>query len=157
MPKNNETKFFEGSFNLPNPGLRSYFDIVRKGQPDEYRTTFAKGCSVESVLNDWRPILESIADKWPTLVEFENDLKAKVGPMSIMKPLSERVQDIDHYYDDILLSSTPVSDKAVKAVISEFDSVRGLRVRSQQRTVDLMKKSTNSGSPYFTKRRDVCS
>ena len=154
MPKNNETQFGK-YFNLPNPGLRSYFDIVRKGQPEEYRTTFAKGDSVEKVLKDWSSTLESIADKWPTLVEFENDLKAKVGPMSIMKPLSERIDDIDHYYDDILLSSTPVSDSAIKAVLAEFKQIKGLRVRSQQRTVDLMKKSTNSGSPYFTKRKRV--
>ena len=154
MPKNNETNF-EDYFNLPNPGLRSYFDIVRKGQPEEYRTTFAKGSSLNSVLKDWSSTLESIADKWPTLVEFENDLKAKVGPMSIMKPLSERIDDIDHYYDDILLSSTPVSDSAIKAVLAEFKQVKGLRVRSQQRTVDIMKKSTNSGSPYFTKRKLV--
>jgi hypothetical protein len=154
MPKNNETKF-EDYFNLPNPGLRSYFDIVRKGQPDEYRTTFAKGCSVESVLRDWSTTLESIADKWPTLVDFENDLKAKVGPLSIMKPLSERLEDIDHYYDDILLPSTPVSAKAIKAVIAEMTEIRGLRVRDTQRTVDNMKKSTNSGSPFFTKRLNV--
>nr|UAW00781.1 MAG: RNA-dependent RNA polymerase [Porcine picobirnavirus] len=154
MPKNKETNF--GSyFNLPNPGLRSYFDIVRKGQPDEYRTTFAKGNSLEEVLSDWEPHLEAISKEWPTLLDFENDLKAKVGPMSIMKPLSERMEDIDHYYDDILLSSTPVSDTALKAVVSEFSSVKGLRVRNQQKTVDNMKKSTNSGSPYFTKRRDV--
>jgi hypothetical protein len=156
MPKNNETKF-SNYFKLPNPGLRSYFDIVRRGQPEEYRTPFAKGQSVQKVLQDWTPFVESLTDKWPTLVDFENDLKAKVGPMSIMKPLSERLDDIDHYYDDILLSSTPVSDAALKAVMSEFKGVKGLRVRSQQRTVDLMKKSTNSGSPYFTKRRIVVS
>ncbi|AKN50621.1 RNA dependent RNA polymerase [Picobirnavirus Equ2] len=154
MPKNNEVKF-EDYFNLPNPGLKSYFDIVEKGQPDEYRTTFAKGETVQKVLSEWEPILHSIHDKWPSLVEFENDLKAKVGPMSIMKPLKERMEDIDHYYDDILLSSTPVSDKAVKAVLSEFKQVKGLTPRSQQKTVDLMKKSTNSGAPYFTKRRSV--
>lgn len=154
MPKNNETNYWR-YYSLPNPGLRSYFDIVRKGQPDEYRTTFAKGCSVESVLKDWSSTLESITDKWPDLVEFENDLRDKVGPMSIMKPLSERLEDIDHYYDDILLPSKPVSDSAVRAVISEFSKVKGLRVRGQQRTVDLMKKSTNSGSPYFTKRKNV--
>lgn len=154
MPKNNETKFGE-YFNLPNPGLRSYFDIVQKGQPEEYRTTFAKGSSVQEVLNDWSSTLESITDKWPTLVDFENDLKAKVGPMSIMKPLEERLEDIDHYYEMINLKSEPVSDKALKAVCAEFSKVRGLRVRSQQRTVDIMKKSTNSGSPYFTKRRAV--
>ena len=154
MPKNNETKF-EDYFNLPNPGLRSYFDIVRKGQPEEYRTPFAKGDSVGKVLKDWEPFVQSLADKWPTLVDFENDLKAKVGPMSIMRPLSERMEDIDHYYNDVLLPSTPVSDAALKAVISEFRGARGLRLRSQQRTTDLMKKSTNSGSPYFTKRKSV--
>ena len=156
MPKNNEIKF-EDCFNLPNPGLRSYFDIVRKGQPDEYRTTFAKGSTLEQVLSEWESTLSKLTDTWPTLVDFENDLKAKVGPLSIMKPLDQRMEDIDHYYDDILLSSTPVSDRAIKAVLSEFNSIRGLAVRSQQRTVDLMKKSTNSGSPYFTKRKNVVS
>nr|UAW00800.1 MAG: RNA-dependent RNA polymerase [Porcine picobirnavirus] len=154
MPKNNEIKF-EDCFNLPNPGLRSYFDIVRKGQPEEYRTTFAKGSSVQEVLSEWEPTLSKLTDKWPTLVDFENDLKAKVGPMSIMKPLDQRKDDIDHYYDDILLPSTPVSDRAIKAVLAEFSPIRGLAVRGQQRTVDLMKKSTNSGSPYFTKRKNV--
>nr|UAW00793.1 MAG: RNA-dependent RNA polymerase [Porcine picobirnavirus] len=154
MPKNNEVKF-EDCFNLPNPGLKTYFDNVEKGQPDEYRTTFAKGSSVQQVLKEWDPFVESLRDKWPSLVEFENDLKAKVGPMSIMKPLSERLVDVDHYYDDILLPSTPVSDKAIKAVIAEFSKVRGLCLRSQQKTVDLMKKSTNSGAPYFTKRKNV--
>nr|UAW00828.1 MAG: RNA-dependent RNA polymerase [Porcine picobirnavirus] len=159
MPKNNETKSvnFSNYFNLPNPGLRSYFDIVQKGQPEEYRTTFAKGDSLEKVLQDWTPHVQALAEQWPTLVDFENDLKAKVGPMSIMLPLSERMKDIDHYYDDILPSSEPIADAAIKAVIGEFAPIKGLRVRSQQRTTDLMKKSTNSGSPYFTKRRNVVS
>ena len=155
MPKNNEVKFVD-CFNLPNPGLKSYFDNVEKGQPDIYRTNFAgKSTNIEKVLDEWETILKPISDKWPTLWDFENDLKAKVGPMSVMKPLKERLADIDHYYDDILLSSTPVSDKAIKATIAEFNKVRGLTIRSQSRTVELMKKSTNSGAPYFTKRRNV--
>nr|UAW00795.1 MAG: RNA-dependent RNA polymerase [Porcine picobirnavirus] len=154
MPKNSEVKF-EEYFNLPNPGLKSYFGNVERGQPDEYRTPFARRASVQKVLKQWDPFVASLRDKWPSLVEFENDQKAKVGPMSIMKPLKERMEDIDHYYDDILLPSTPVSDKAVRAVLSEFKKVKGLYPRGQQKTVDLMKKSTNSGAPYFTKRRDV--
>lgn len=154
MPKNNEIKFSK-YFNLPNPGLRSYFDIVQKGQPEEYRTTFARGSSVQQVLAEWKPTIDSVSEEWPTLLEFENDLASKVGPMSIMKPLSDRMADIEHYYSDILLSQKPVSDKAVKAVLAEFKSIKGLNIRGEQRTVDLMKKSTNSGSPYFTKRRNV--
>jgi len=156
MPKNYEIKF-EDCFNLPNPGLRSYFDIVRKGQPDEYRTTFAKGSSVQQVLKEWKPTLDSLSDRWPTLVDFENDLAKKVGPMSIMKPLDQRLDDIDSYYSSIAKKRSALSDRAVKAVIAEFSRVRGLQIRDQLKTVERMKKSTNSGSPYFTKRRLVTS
>nr|ATY68937.1 RNA-dependent RNA polymerase [Bovine picobirnavirus] len=156
MPKNNEIKFSE-YFNLPNPGLRSYFDIVRKGQPDEYRTTFARGDSVQKVLKDWDAFVQPLADKWPTLVDYETEQRGKVGPMSIMKPLEERFEDIDNYYDDILLSSEPVHPSALKAVISEFKPMKGLLVRSQQRTFEKMKKSTNSGSPYFANKKLVAS
>ena len=154
MPKNNEIKFKE-YFNLPNPGLRSYFDIVRRGQPEEYRTTFAKGSSVEDVLQAWSPFVEKLADKWPTLVEFEMDLKSKVGPMSIMKPLEQRMKDIEAYYTGISSPGSPLSESAIKAVISEFNQIRGLQVRDQRRTVQNMKLSTNSGNPYFSKRRLV--
>jgi len=142
-------------FNLPNTGLRSYLEHVRNGQPDEFRTTFAKGDSLEKVLEDWSPTLEKIAGEWPTLVDFENDLKSKVGPMSIMKPLAERMDDVDSYFSDILLSGVPIHRDAIIMVEEEWARLRGLRLRSQTKTVELMKKSTNSGSPYFTKKRLV--
>lgn len=75
--------------------------------------------------------------------------------MSIMKPLSERMDDIDSYYTGVTSPSSPLSDSSIKAVIAEFNPLRGLQVRKQQLTVDKMRKSTNSGSPYFTKRRNV--
>lgn len=143
-------------FNLPNPGLRSYFSKVVAGQPDVYRTTFAgRQTSVADVLQQWEPTLRTLEDKWPTLVEFEMDLAKKVGPMSVMKPLSERISDIDHYYDDISMSSKPISDEALRAVQKEWGKLGGLIPRSQKRTLELMKKSTNSGSPYFAKRKSV--
>nr|AMP18949.1 RNA-dependent RNA polymerase [Otarine picobirnavirus] len=154
MPKNCETKFGK-SFILPNQGLRSYFDIVRNGQPDVIRAPFAKKENPQKVLKEWMIHLESLSDRWPTLVDYEKDLAKKVGPMSVMKPLDDRLTDIDHYYEDILLPSQPIDDRAVKAAIAEFAGSRGLRVRDQKRTIDLMKKSTNSGSPYFTKRKRV--
>nr|UAW00633.1 MAG: RNA-dependent RNA polymerase [Porcine picobirnavirus] len=150
-----EEKKFSNYFDLPNPGLRSYFDRVQKGQPDIYRTPFAKGKSVEQVLKEWAPHIQSISEKWPTLVNFENDLKAKVGPMSVMKPLKERMSDIDNYYDLINLDRKPVSQRALLAVVSEFKSIKGLSLRSQSKTNLIMKKSTNSGSPFFTTRKTV--
>lgn len=155
MPRNSETSNMAFYFRLPNPGLKSYFGNVVKGQPNIYNTPFAKGETTEELLSKWDAELKSISDKWPTLYEFEKDLAEKVGPMSIMKPLKERMDDIDAYYEGILLPSEPISDRAIKAVLKEWGSVRGLRLRSTARTVELMKKSTNSGSPYFTKRRNV--
>lgn len=155
MPKNNETKYYQNCFSTGNPGLRSYFGNVVKGQPEVYDTPFARGESTEEMLSAWKSILKSIDTRWPSLYEYEIDQASKVGPMSVMLPLEERLNDIDHYYEGILLPSEPVDDRALKAVIREFAQIRGMRVRSQGRTVELMKKSTNSGSPYFRKRRTV--
>lgn len=158
MPKNNENKslaYFNASFELPNQGLRSYFDMVRNGRPDVIRAPFANKSDPQKVLADWMVHLNQLTDKWPTLLEFEKDLAKKVGPLSVEKPLHERIPDIDSYYDSILLESAPISDRAVKAVLAECAEARGLQLRSEQKTVEAMKKSTNSGSPYFTKRRRV--
>jgi hypothetical protein len=155
MSKSNEISF-DRYFNLPNPGLRSYFDNVVKGQPEVYDTPFCRNNGgFKKILQDWKPSVDKLSDEWPSLVDFENDLAAKVGPMSVMKPLDDRMDDIDAYYKGILLPAVPISERAIKAVLSEFKQIKGLQLRSEQRTVDLMKKSTNSGNPFFTKRRNV--
>ncbi|AQS79277.1 RNA-dependent RNA polymerase [Picobirnavirus dog/KNA/2015] len=154
MPKNNVISF-ENCFQLPNQGLRTYFGNVVKGQNRIYDTPFARGESTSDLLKKWDETLVSISDKWPTLYEFEVDLAKKVGPMSVMKPLKDRMADIDAYYDGISLPSDPIMERALAATLHEWSSARGLQVRNVDRTVRLMKKSTNSGSPYFRKRRLV--
>lgn len=154
MPKINESRYFHASF-MDNPNLRSWFGKVTKGQSKVFDTPFAKGESTEAMLREWKKTLVSISSRWPSLWAFEMDLASKVGPMSVEKPLSQRLSDIDHYYEGILLPSEPIDHSAVAATISEVTRMRGLEVRSQGRTVELMKKSTNSGSPFFVKRRTV--
>lgn len=156
MSKSNASKrYFESSFELPNQGLRAYFDRVVKGQSNVYETPFAKGESTQQLLGAWMDVLKSIGQKWPSLWDYENDLAKKVGPMSVMLPLKDRMDDIDSYYEGILLPSAPLDHSAVAAVVSEWSRIRGLEVRRQSETINLMKKSTNSGSPYFRKRRLV--
>lgn len=156
MPRNYETNF-GNYFKLPNNGLRSYFGNVVKGQPKVYDTPFARGESTEELLQSWKKILKSIDSDWPTLWDFEIDLANKVGPLSVMLPLKDRIADIEAYYEGILLPSKPISDAAVESTINDWSQARGLRMRGLDKTVDKMKKSTNSGSPYFTKRRQVVS
>jgi hypothetical protein len=154
MQNDVETKFSE-YFELPNPSLRSMFVRIEQGQPDEYRTPFYKGKSLSQILKGWMPKIEGLKDEWPTLVDFENDLAKKVGPLSIQKPLSERMDDIESYYDSISLESKPIPETAIDAVVKEWRSFSGLRLRDQSETVDLMKKSTNSGSPFYRRKRNV--
>lgn len=154
MSKIVETKFSE-YFELPNPGLRSTFGRIVEGQSDEFRTPFYKGKSLTQILKGWMPKIEALESQWPSLVEFEKDLAKKVGPLSIQKPLRERMDDIESYYDSISLESRPIMTKALDAVLAEWGNYRGLRLRSERNTVEQMKKSTNSGSPYYQKKRTV--
>lgn len=153
-----ETKFSE-YFELPNPDLRSMFNRIESGQPEEYRTKFYNHTgnykSVSQIVNDWIPTLNQISSEWPGLLSFENDLAKKVGPMSIMKPLVDRMDDIDSYYESILLDSTPIPTNATQSVVKEWSQVSGLRIRGQDATVELMKKSTSSGSPFYQRKRNV--
>lgn len=156
MPKNNVIKSVDDYFSDDaQHNLRTYFGRVVKGQSKVYNTPFARGETTEQLLASWDNVLKSIDRTWPTLYEFESDMASKVGPMSVMKPLKDRISDIDHYYEDILLSSKPLEQPAVAAVRKEWSVVAGLHIRKQKETVDLMKKSTNSGSPFFCKRRLV--
>lgn len=143
------------SYFKSSTSLKAYLGNVRRGQPKVYETPFARGESTTNLLSKWDQVLVSIREKWPTLYEFEQDLRSKVGPMSVMKPLKDRLKDIDSYYEDVKLPSSPISRRAILAVIAEWKSAKPIRVRNQRDTVNLMKKSTNSGSPYFTKRRNV--
>nr|UDL14592.1 MAG: putative RNA-dependent RNA polymerase [Picobirnavirus sp.] len=135
--------------------VRTYLGLIEKGQPKVWTAPFAKGESMETILYEWFKILVSIRSQWPTLYEFEEDLANKVGPMSVQLPMRERLDDIRHYYDDILLSSKAIDQRAIDAAIDEFSRLRGLRLRSPEKTMDNMKKSTSSGAPYQTKRRNV--
>lgn len=159
MPKTNESSYFATSFDLQDKTvdskLRSWFGRVVKGNQKVYDTPFAKGESTERLLSAWIGHLKSIRDRWPSLYDFEIDLSKKVGPMSIEKPLSERLGDIDSYYDGILLPSRPLDRSSIQAVIKELSSIRGLEVRQPRTTLLKMKTSTNSGSPYFAKKRTV--
>lgn len=149
-------------FELPNPSVRGYFSRVQQGQPEVYTTPWVKGESTEEklknfseIVQEWSTHLESLKDKWPTLYEYEKDQEAKIGPMSVMKPFGQRIEDIEAYYEGILLPASPIDPKAINAVLDEFSSAVGVTRRSTNRTWEKMKKSTSSGTPYYKKKRTL--
>nr|UAW00514.1 MAG: RNA-dependent RNA polymerase [Porcine picobirnavirus] len=136
--------------------LRSYFGRVEEGNDQDYRTPLFDGRPREEVLSEWSKILEPKLAGMEGLLDFENQLREKVGPLSIMKPLSERLDDIDAYYDAIHLRSKPISSEAISQLVKTMGSkISGLRLKNPFTTWESMKKSTSSGSPFFSKRSTV--
>lgn len=149
------TKFSLSQFaDLPNPGLRTYLNRVKLGSDEEFRTTFYKGKSLQSILSPWMETLKSRLE-YPELLAYEEEMAQKVGPLSIQKPISERLQDIEDYYTHVENAGDPIDDVAIAATINEFSKAKGIRVKSLPRTWEDMKKSTNSGLPFFTKKSQV--
>nr|AVX53286.1 RNA-dependent RNA polymerase [Marmot picobirnavirus] len=143
--------------NLPNPGLRAYFSHVVEGQPEDYRPPFWKGLSRETVLNRWQEKLDALRvnERVPGLAEFETEMRTKVGPLSVQLPLRERLESIEHYYTLVNTKSVPIDPRAIEATWKTFSKAGGVRLKSIRNVSQAMRLNTNSGTPYFTKRRVV--
>jgi hypothetical protein len=145
-------------FKLPNPGLRSYFERVRAGNPDDYRTPFFKGRTRSEAISEWCKILEQhdLKVQFPDLYAYEMEQKEKIGPLSIMKSLRERLADVEDYFTGVADPGEPILDSAmVNAMNKIHPSSSKLRMRSFENTVKSMRMNTNSGSPYFVRRSRV--
>jgi hypothetical protein len=140
-------------FVLPNPGLRAYFARTVRGNDEDYRTPFYDKRDREWVLEKWDRIFDSspVQSKLPGLFDFEKEMRSKVGPMSVQLPLKDRIESIEAYY--ATPKALPVDERALEATIEFFRTISGLRLRGREATVNKMRLNTNSGSPWFTKRR----
>lgn len=88
-------------------------------------------------------------------------MKAKVGPLSIMKPLNDRESGILEYFElggaatSVDPRKSELFQSGIQATIEEFSKIRGIRLRSRRNVSLNMKLSTNSGAPFFKKRKRV--
>ena len=144
-------------FAQPNPGLLAYLRHVEVGSTEDIRPPFWKGKSRQEVLNAWTERFDSlhVNSMMPGLEAFELEMRGKVGPLSIMLPLRDRLPKLEEYYKDVTLKSVPIDERAIRSFCNT--NVRDVRVRMQNQgtTVAQMRLNTNSGAPYFTKRRNV--
>nr|AVA30698.1 RNA-dependent RNA polymerase [Picobirnavirus sp.]AVD97021.1 RNA-dependent RNA polymerase [Picobirnavirus sp.]AVD97022.1 RNA-dependent RNA polymerase [Picobirnavirus sp.] len=140
---------------LPNPNLRSYLERQVEGQSRIITTPFAEGESTEELLSGWNTYLEGMKAPFTTLYSFEQDMRSKVGPLSVQRSLKDRLPSIEDYYNAVEHAGEPISEEAIQRFIIECRRAKGLRMRQVDATVASMKLSTNSGNPYFTTRRRV--
>nr|WPR18498.1 MAG: RNA-dependent RNA polymerase [Crogonang virus 152] len=92
-------------------------------------------------------------EPYPGLLSYEDEMASKVGPLSVQQPLTSRLPAVEEYYT--VRDSVPVDSRAISAVAKEWSGISGLRLRSSQRTIQEMQLATNSGNPWFTKRRRI--
>lgn len=144
-------------FKLPNPGLRAYFQHTVSGNQDDYRPPFWKGKSREEVLSMWQKVFDTLGvkEKHPTLYEYEMEMKSKVGPMSIQLPLKDRLDSVEAYFTGVEGDPAPIPQEAIDQTIDFFGKIKGIRLKSKPNVAKDMRLSTNSGNPWFTKRRRV--
>nr|QBJ04630.1 MAG: RNA-dependent RNA polymerase [Tasmanian devil-associated picobirnavirus 6] len=165
----NLNQFIDLKNEQTNARFRSYSNVTKNGQSKDYRTPFYRQTlgtinqetgKLESpprqkVLDSWIPQLKALSQEFPGLWEYEMEMASKVGPLSIQAPLEKRLDSVHEYWKAITLPSKPISKAALSAVIKEWQGISGLTLRSQMKTVDKMKLSTASGTPYLGKRRDT--
>lgn len=146
---------FGDYFKLPNPGLRAYLLHTGVGSDEVIRFALWQDRDVSRVIEDWNDILlsEKVDSKMPGLESYELEMRGKIGPLSVQLPLSQRIESIEQYYTAIKTKSQPIDPRAITAFQETLIPVRGISLRSQAATVRNMRLSTNSGNPYFNKKR----
>lgn len=144
-------------YDMPNHNLLAYLKRQEVGSEIIVTTPFAQGEPTPAMLKQWAETLKTIEGEWPSLFAFEIDMSKKVGPMSYQRPLHERIESIQSYFqlDEYERGARAISEDAINQTLAFMVKGRGMRPRSEQKVLENMKLSTNSGSPFFTKRRLV--
>lgn len=135
----------------------SFFARVKLGQDEVYRTPLFNADDPVKILDNWLSRVEKLKSKTkqcPGLEDFEYAMAEKVGPLSVMKPLKERFDDIKSYYKAIHMKSIPIHPKAIRRYLTKVQRVKIIPWDFKM-TTDHMRLSTNSGVPYFARRRKV--
>lgn len=134
---------------------RRYYDLVREGKPQVITSGMAHKYGIDNLKDAWFEHIKAKLTDHPGLLQFEEEMMGKIGPLSYMLPLSERWQDIFNYYECPAQLGDPIPNSAINAVWEEWGSIDHLRLRSARNTWLNMVKSTASGLPWVTKRKAV--
>jgi hypothetical protein len=84
------------------------------------------------------------------LIQAEYDQAEKVGPLSIMLPFEERLNDIERYYSRTGFIDNATLNVAVERVYERFRNIR-IKALSTEKAFLGMPKNTNLGYPIFSR------
>lgn len=120
---------------------------IYSGRNDVYVTPLGKDHNPSLILEDFNKVFDKGRYKLnQTLTELEESNKAKFGPRSIAIPWSERQSSLtDSFKISENFNPTLVS-------LSKLPSGNRLRPVTKDKALNLLKNSTNSGLPYYTRK-----
>lgn len=129
---------------------------VEDGFSVDLRTPLFEGRPREDVSDQWRKILLDHSDEMlEELVVLEDKQEAKIGTVSTRMPFADRRLDVESYYTSGALPSFGLSE--LRDIYDPFHHFPKHRLRpiSNSNAASRLPQNTNSGLPYFSKRRDV--
>uniref|UniRef100_A0A2V0RKU3 RdRp n=1 Tax=viral metagenome TaxID=1070528 RepID=A0A2V0RKU3_9ZZZZ len=140
----------ENAVDIPKRAL-PFLDSIDKGYDVDIRTPLFNGEDRQEVADHWWSILSSKESVFPELLDYESKQREKIGPLSVRLPFTDRQASIEDYY-------SKHSDVTIGLSELDFGNLRTdsrLRPKSISSSVLQLPHDSNSGLPYFEKRRNV--
>lgn len=138
--------------NLVKSKLSLLLSSVVEGNDHVLMTPFGRSVKPDVILKEFDELFNS---KYSTsimtksLYDLEITNKAKYGPRSIMSPWSERRESVYSYFKGV----DSIPDLRVK--IHNSRHLNTLRPIGLAKAIKLLKNSTNSGLPFYTRKGDI--
>lgn len=121
--------------------------VTVEGSDKVIVTPLGKNNDPEALLSGWDNIFQdNIGRMNSALLEIEESNRGKYGPRSIQKPWKERKDSLEAYFHD---------QGARFTVSSNVQLGNKLRPLSIDKAAQLLKNSTNSGLPWYTRKSDI--
>lgn len=124
--------------------LSQHLYLTEKGRDDVIVTPIGKDTLPSDLLKEFDTVFNSNSSSLnSTLIRIESEQKEKFGPRSIAVPFKDRIEAIKEGF-------TP--EVSVMDLKIDYRSINRLRPISKDKALTLLKNSTNSGLPYYTKK-----
>jgi len=132
--------------------LSIHLDSLKVGNSEIYTSPLCKEVSPKSILDSFDNLFESNLKRMNRpLIDLELSNRSKFGPRSIALPWKDRLDSVKRYFE-----GRPFNFPSLPSVSqTDIDLRHNLRPISLENAVRLLKNSTNSGLPFYTRKSRV--
>jgi hypothetical protein len=127
--------------------LSHQLSTVVTGSDEIYKTPLGNDNDPEKILSEWDKIFDSHSKNFPTeLIDLEHSNRSKFGPRSIAVPWEDRKELVSAYFgagENYSLNARPAK------------TTFRLRPLSLKEASKYLKNNTNSGLPFYVKKKHV--